>query len=316
MTYYSSQGRTSPSITSVLNWSTKNPTSNKNLIVLDLVSLIYCLAIWRDTIFLWAKTLFFFFSFSDYFFLSNSYLFLISAFSILWISANSAFLISVNCFCWLLISLSSSSSRTSILASSSVFPHKTDKIGSTSTSKINSSLSWTSVFLSTPVLIGILLGVVYINNKLLLIILFITYWSVHPEQSLNCNFVAWSFISQFFYELISLNVNILSSSWSLWCSNVSGKEFFSCLSSLLLFHLCVVLFLVLEQVIRVSTCWNDHSSISWSSVHSLVKHDIWWHIFSKHNKKIRNLLFQCNVRRMACCKTTTFLVFIYIIKVR
>jgi len=73
--------------------------------------------------------------------LSTSSLHLCSAASNLWASTNSALTISSYSFCWAFMIASSVSSKTSILAYSSVLEHKTFKSGSASVLKSKSSWS-------------------------------------------------------------------------------------------------------------------------------------------------------------------------------
>jgi len=69
------------------------------------------------------------------------------------------------------MTLSSSSSSTSILAYSKVFPQSTESIGSTSLSNKKSSLSSTNVLASLPLLIGIECGVGYKTVRINFILL-------------------------------------------------------------------------------------------------------------------------------------------------
>ena len=182
--------------------------------------------------------MFFFFSLSLCFLFSNSYFLRSSACSIRYASRCSAVLTSSKCFCYSLIILSSSSSNTSILAASSVFPHRTERMGSTSLSNIKSSLSSTKVFASHPLFIGIDLGVGYIYIFKIKIL----YRSFNNEISLTSNFIFRCLISKFLYKLISLNINILSASLWIGCLNFSIEKLIS--RCFLLFKLSITVYIV------------------------------------------------------------------------
>jgi hypothetical protein len=96
-------------------------------------------------------------------------------------------------------------------------------MGSTSLSKMNSSLSSTQVFASLPLLTGIDLGVGcnQLSNSY--------YWSLNNEVSLASQFVVRSLISKFFYELISLDVDVLSEWKRVGGLDVSRKVVLCCL---------------------------------------------------------------------------------------
>jgi len=136
----SNQGMTSSSMT-LLSGATKIPWSFKALIAFSLIPTKYFLASCLATNFWWAALLSSFLACCWIFLLLTSYLHLSSAASSLWASMSSAFLISsYSYFCDFII-LSSSSSRTSILAYSKVLEQRVLSMGSTSESKSNSSQS-------------------------------------------------------------------------------------------------------------------------------------------------------------------------------
>lgn len=141
----SNQGMTSSSIT-LFKGATRMPWSFKALIAFSLIPTKCFLASTLATNFWWACFLSSFLALYWIFLLLTSCLHLNSAASNLWASMSSAFLISSYSYFWDFIILSSSSSRTSILAYSKVLEQRTFNIGSTSESKSNSSQSPSSIW--------------------------------------------------------------------------------------------------------------------------------------------------------------------------
>lgn len=95
--------------------------------------------------------------------------------------------------------------------------------------------------------------------------------TVYFEFCLATDFVYWGLISQLGYELVRLNIDILFSWRGLWSFDISCKEFFSRLCTLLLQTLRVILsFVCLEQLIWIGACGNNHGCVSASTEDTFV----------------------------------------------
>ena len=95
------------------------------------------------------------------------------------------------------------------------------------------------------------------------------------EFCLAADLVNRSLVCQLSHELIRLNVNILLARGRLWCLDIASEEFFSCLGTLLLETLRVILaFVGLEELVGVRSSRDDHRGISATAEHSLIKGNV------------------------------------------
>jgi len=195
------------------------------------------------------------------------------------------FLISVKFLCCSLIVLNSSSSSTSILACSRVFPQSTDNMGLTSFSKIKSSLSSINVLASHPFLIGIVkAGGLNLNS----------IWDLQVSQSWTQSNIqshnevldqsTLPRIDQFrcrcfvFLEELQVSLRLWWRNLQLLVLSITARDInngnMTYLSWLVLHRpfLFPCLTCALEKRIWVSSSRNDHRSMSASSCHSFVVH--------------------------------------------
>ena len=94
---------------------------------------------------------------------------------------------------------------------------------------------------------------------------------------LTSDLIDRSLVCQLIYKLIRLYIDVLFAWRCLWGLNISSKELFCCFCSLLFEPFWVIFFLVsLEELVRVSSSWNHHSSISASSENSLIVSNVLW----------------------------------------
>ena len=95
------------------------------------------------------------------------------------------------------------------------------------------------------------------------------------ELSLATDFIDRGLVGQLADELIGLDINVLFTWGCLGSLNITSEEFFSGLGPLLFETLRVVLSLVgLEELIRVSSCRNNHGGVGASAEDTLVIGDV------------------------------------------
>ena len=119
-----------------------------------------------------------------------------------------------------------------------------------------------------------------------------SWWSVNFEFSLAPNLIDWSLIGELLHELVGLDIDILLAWWCLWCFDITSEELLSCFGSLLLQAFWVVLSLVcLEELVWISTSWDDHGGVGRSTEHSLIVCNVLWEVLFLPDLTIGILIF-------------------------
>jgi hypothetical protein len=129
-------------------------------------------------------------------------------------------------------------------------------------------------------------------------------WSLNFEGGLASNFVDGGLVGEFRDKLIGLDVDILLARRCLRSFNVTREELFRCFRPLLLHGLGVVLGLVrVKQFVGVSAGRNDHSSVSTSTVHTLIIHNVVRGVVLCGDVAIRVLILRFGLNNPRCsCK--------------
>jgi hypothetical protein len=95
------------------------------------------------------------------------------------------------------------------------------------------------------------------------------------ESSLASDFVDRGLVSQLRDKLVGLDVDVLFTRRCFRSFNVTGEEFFSCLSALLFLLFRIVFSLVrMEELVGVRASRDNHGGVGASTEHTLIVHNI------------------------------------------